>query len=172
MSPVVQNRRDRCCLSPWLLSLWRIGPGLWNPVRFCSSTNLFCLEGLIERCGRNVVQVVGDGFQSDAQQKFHDLLLAIAGTQKSLDRLLFHETAFLNNFPREIDQRIRLLVGNRRTVADCQDDLRRRVQKSFRDGGMSRCAVSALVFDAYCKQDELAFDARERAFPKMLSSAR
>jgi hypothetical protein len=30
------------------------------------STNFFRLEGLIERCGRNVVQVVGDGFQSDA----------------------------------------------------------------------------------------------------------
>ena len=37
-----------------------------RPVWFCSSTNLFRLEGLIERCGRNVVQVVGDGFQSDA----------------------------------------------------------------------------------------------------------
>lgn len=83
------------------------------------------------------------------------MLLAIAGAEKSLDRLLFHETPFPNNFSPEVHQRVGLFVANRSTIPDCPDDLRRRVQKALGDGGMSGCAVTALVLDAGCKQDEL-----------------
>ncbi len=53
---------------------------------------------LIDRSGTDVVEIVADGLQRDAQQKLHHLLLLVASCNELLKSFIFDIAAFTDDF--------------------------------------------------------------------------
>ena len=68
-----------------------------------------------------MVEVVADGLQRDPKQKFHHLLLLIAGGKELLNGLLFRIAAFSDKFFHQADESVELGVWNGCTVAEIGD---------------------------------------------------
>jgi hypothetical protein len=112
---------------------------------------------LIERSRTDVVEVVADGLQGDAQQKLHHLLLLVASRNERLKSFIFDIAAFSDDFRDQGHQSIELCVWNGLTIENCRYYLRRRIKKALSDSGMRCGAVAAVVLDACGQQDDLPF---------------
>src|SRR5215470_4225663 len=71
----------------------------------------FSRECRIDRHGRDVLEIVADGLESNAEQQFHHLLLPVASGDEVLYSFFLRIAALANQFLHEGHEGIELLIG-------------------------------------------------------------
>src|ERR1700743_1630001 len=113
----------------------------------------FGRECLIDRRGRDVVEVIADGLESNTEQQLHDLLLPVASGDEVLNGFILGIATLANEFLHQGHESGELFIWYWNFVADGSYNLSRRIQCPFRDRGVRCCAVVAVVLYTRCKQN-------------------